>query len=104
MCAYMIDMIGVAITICISYLFFKYHFFLLAITTIYIFYSFFLFEFFLRLQDKDPFYDDYDSDFHIGSIKVWLKSLAYMIDMKEQLEITNFSGQEVGLVNVRFIS
>lgn len=44
--------------------------------------------------------DDYEAEFHIGSVKVWLKSLAYMIEMKEQLEITNFSGQEVGLLNV----
>ena len=54
----------------------------------------------LCLQEKDPFVDDYEAEFHIGSVKVWLKSLAYMIEMKEQLEITNFSGQEVGLLNV----
>lgn len=47
--------------------------------------------------------DDYEAEFHIGSVKVWLKSLAYMIEMKEQLEITNFSGQEVGLLNVSVI-
>ena len=45
--------------------------------------------------------EDYEADFHIGSVKVWIKSLAYMIELKEQLEITNFSGQAVGLLNVR---
>lgn len=53
--------------------------------------------------EKDPFVDDYEAEFHIGSVKVWLKSLAYMIELKEQLEITNFSGREVGLLNVEAI-
>ncbi|KAL8616438.1 hypothetical protein ACOMHN_041041 [Nucella lapillus] len=54
-------------------------------------------------SEKDPFVDDYEAEFHIGSVKIWLKSVAYMIEMKEQLDITNFSGQEVGLLNVEII-
>ncbi|XP_070175288.1 kinesin-like protein KIF28P isoform X2 [Littorina saxatilis] len=53
--------------------------------------------------EKDPFVDDYEAEFHIGSVKVWLKSLAYMIELREQLEITNFSGQAVGLLNIDII-
>nr|KAG5700037.1 hypothetical protein BaRGS_028274 [Batillaria attramentaria] len=53
--------------------------------------------------EKDPFVDDYESEFHIGSVKIWLKSLAYMIETKEQLEITNFSGQAVGLLNIEIL-
>lgn len=49
--------------------------------------------------DKDPFIDDPNADYHIGSVKLWLKSVAYMIEMKEQLEITDFKGNEVGLLN-----
>ncbi|XP_076455652.1 kinesin-like protein KIF28 isoform X2 [Babylonia areolata] len=53
--------------------------------------------------EKDPFVDDYQAEFHIGSVKVWIKSLAFMIEMKEQLEVTNFSGQAVGLLNVEIV-
>ncbi|PVD36027.1 hypothetical protein C0Q70_02997 [Pomacea canaliculata] len=53
--------------------------------------------------EKDPFLDDIEEEHHIGSAKLWLKPLSYMIETKEQLEIANFSGQEVGLLNVEAI-
>jgi len=30
-------------------------------------------------QDKDPFYDDPKADYHIGSVKMWLQSVSYMV-------------------------
>ncbi|ESO96408.1 hypothetical protein LOTGIDRAFT_115884, partial [Lottia gigantea] len=54
-------------------------------------------------KDRDPFAEDYDSEFHIGSVKIWLQSLSYLIDIKEQLDVTDFKGQEVGLLNVKVI-
>ncbi|XP_076437363.1 kinesin-like protein KIF28 [Babylonia areolata] len=53
--------------------------------------------------ERDPFVDDYEADYHIGSVKVWIKSLAYMIELREQLEVTNYGGQAVGLLNVEVI-
>lgn len=54
-------------------------------------------------QDKDPFEEDPNAETHIGSVKVWLKSLAYLIEIKEQLEVTDFKGQEVGLLNLELV-
>ncbi|KAI8767400.1 kinesin protein KIF28P [Biomphalaria glabrata] len=51
-------------------------------------------------KEKDPFDEDYSADFHIGSVKVWMQSLAYMIESKVQLDITDFRGAKVGLLNV----
>ncbi|KAK2143188.1 hypothetical protein LSH36_870g00010 [Paralvinella palmiformis] len=53
--------------------------------------------------ERDPFQEDFDAECHIGSVKVWLQSLAYMIELKEQLEITDFKGEEVGLLNVECV-
>ena len=41
-------------------------------------------------QEKDPFAEDPNAEVHIGSVKVWMESLAYHVEIKEQLEITNF--------------
>lgn len=30
-------------------------------------------------QDKDPFVDDINAEFHIGSVKIWLQSTSYMV-------------------------
>ncbi|WAR06090.1 KIF28-like protein [Mya arenaria] len=47
-------------------------------------------------QDKDPFYDDPKADFHIGSVKMWLQSVSYMIESQETLDVTDFKGTPVG--------
>ncbi|KAH3701132.1 hypothetical protein DPMN_076116 [Dreissena polymorpha] len=47
-------------------------------------------------QDKDPFYDDPKADFHIGSVKMWLQSISYMLESSETLDITDFKGSSVG--------
>ena len=36
-------------------------------------------------------------------MKVWLKSLGYLLEVREQLEITDFKGQDVGLLNVELL-
>ncbi|XP_064610663.1 kinesin-like protein KIF28 isoform X2 [Liolophura sinensis] len=54
-------------------------------------------------KEKDPFDEDLSAEFHIGSVKVWLQSLAFSIETKEQLEITDFKGTEVGLLNTEII-
>ncbi|XP_059144638.1 kinesin-like protein KIF28P isoform X3 [Physella acuta] len=54
-------------------------------------------------KEKDPFDEDYSADFHIGSVKVWMQSLSFMIESKVQLEITDYRGKNVGLLNVEVI-
>ncbi|KAK3595061.1 hypothetical protein CHS0354_043156 [Potamilus streckersoni] len=53
--------------------------------------------------ETDPFYEDYKVDFHVGSVKVWLKSLAFLIDSNEQLDITDYRGQEIGKLNIEML-
>ena len=50
------------------------------------------------LQDKDPFWDDPSTEQHIGSVHVYLQSLAYQIDVEETLQITDYRGQEQGIL------
>lgn len=45
------------------------------------------------LQDRDPFVEDPNVDMLVGTVKLWLQSLAYYIEMKEFLEITDFKGK-----------
>ena len=54
----------------------------------------------LSFQDRDPFTEDGNADVLIGNVQVYLQSLAYMIEMKEQLDIVDYKGQGVGHVNV----
>ena len=53
------------------------------------------------LQERDPFKEDYDAECHIGSVKVWLQSMAYRIELSDQLEITDF---KVGILGVSILS
>ena len=34
---------------------------------------------FCLCQEKDPFDEDYSTEFHIGSVKIWMQSMAYMV-------------------------
>ena len=43
-----------------------------------------------HFQERDPFNEDPNAEVLIGSVKVWLQSLAYNIEIQEQLEVTNF--------------
>lgn len=41
-----------------------------------------------------------DAEVPIGSVNVYLQSLAYMVELDEQLPITDFTGQERGQLSV----
>lgn len=43
-----------------------------------------------RSVATDPFADPPEAQIHIGSVKIWLQSLAYNIELKEQLEVTDY--------------
>ena len=42
-------------------------------------------------EDKDPFQEDVNTEVNIGSVQVFLQPVAYMVEMKEQLEITDLN-------------
>ncbi|KAH7951612.1 hypothetical protein HPB52_010915 [Rhipicephalus sanguineus] len=54
-------------------------------------------------EERDPFLEDPNTEVRIGTVQVYLQPLAYMVDLKEQLEIINFKGEEVGIINVEMI-
>lgn len=49
--------------------------------------------------EKDPFWDP-PEDFFLGSVYVYLQSLAYAIDIDETMSITNYQGLEEGVLQV----
>lgn len=54
-------------------------------------------------QDKDPFYDDPKADFHIGSVKVWLKSISFMLETIETFDIIDYKGTAVGKMSLAIV-
>ena len=48
----------------------------------------------LSLFSQDPFWDP-PADIFIGSVYVYLQSLAYQIDIDETMSITNYQGKRV---------
>ena len=80
-------------------------------------------------EDKDPFQEDVNTEVNIGtvqvssviiiiviiiiviiyivryliffSLQVFLQPIAYMVEMKEQLEVTDLKGNKIGIMNVR---
>ncbi|KAL1479247.1 hypothetical protein MTO96_052004, partial [Rhipicephalus appendiculatus] len=54
-------------------------------------------------EERDPFLEDPNTEVRIGTVQVYLQPLAYMVDLKEQLEIINFKGEEVGIINVEMV-
>ncbi len=52
------------------------------------------------LQDRDPFYESPDTEVLIGVVHVYLQSLAYMVEVDEQLPITDFKGNERGQLKI----
>ncbi|GIY76501.1 kinesin-like protein KIF28P [Caerostris darwini] len=50
--------------------------------------------------EMDPFLEDPDTEVRIGTVQVYLQPLSFMVELKEQLEIINYKGSEVGLINV----
>ena len=64
-------------------------------------YTFFLY---LSLQEKDPFWEPAgSSDVLIGSVHVYLQSLAYQIELQENLAITDYKGNDQGHLLVEII-
>ncbi|CAN8014787.1 unnamed protein product, partial [Ixodes persulcatus] len=54
-------------------------------------------------EERDPFLEDPYSEVRIGTVQVYLQPLAYMVELKEQLEIINFKGEDAGILNVEMI-
>ncbi|KAF8782896.1 Kinesin-like protein KIF28P like protein [Argiope bruennichi] len=50
--------------------------------------------------EMDPFLEDPDTEVRIGTVQVYLQPLSFMVELKEQLEIINYKGSEVGIINV----
>ncbi|GMS88701.1 hypothetical protein PENTCL1PPCAC_10876, partial [Pristionchus entomophagus] len=51
-------------------------------------------------KERDPFYEPPDSEVFIGSAVVFLQSLSFLIDSEEAFPIVDFSGNEMGQLNV----
>jgi len=51
-------------------------------------------------EDNDPFKEDVNTEVNIGSVQVFLQPIAYMVEMKEQLEVTDLKGNKIGLMNI----
>ena len=47
-----------------------------------------------------PGIDLHSTQVNIGSVQVFLQPVAYMVEMKEQLEITDLKGNKIGVMNV----
>ncbi|XP_047136420.1 kinesin-like protein KIF28P isoform X2 [Hydra vulgaris] len=54
-------------------------------------------------KEKDPFWEAPDADVLIGSVHLYLQSLAYKIELEETLAITDFKGNELGQLFVQII-
>lgn len=51
-------------------------------------------------KEKDPFWEDSNTDVLIGSVHLYLQSLAYKIELDETLAITDYKGNEQGNLQV----
>lgn len=57
-----------------------------------------------QLEDeKDPFTESRDVESLIGCVAVPMQSLGYVLDMREQLSITDYKGKEIGYLNVEVV-
>ncbi|XP_072032274.1 LOW QUALITY PROTEIN: kinesin-like protein KIF28P [Amphiura filiformis] len=54
-------------------------------------------------DEQDPFTEDADTEVQIGVVNCYLQSLAYLIESREQLEITDYRNKEVGLLSVEIV-
>ncbi|XP_078581839.1 kinesin-like protein KIF28 isoform X1 [Branchiostoma floridae x Branchiostoma japonicum] len=52
-------------------------------------------------DERDPFTEPPDHEEMIGALHIYLESIAYKIEAKEQLDLTNIKGIEVGKLNVK---
>ncbi|XP_078377646.1 kinesin-like protein KIF28 [Oculina patagonica] len=51
-------------------------------------------------EEKDPFWEPDDAEVFIGSVQVYLQSLAYLIEVEESLVITDHKGNEKGHLQI----
>ncbi|XP_078571290.1 kinesin-like protein KIF28 isoform X3 [Branchiostoma floridae x Branchiostoma japonicum] len=51
-------------------------------------------------KDKDPFWEPPDTEVLVGSVHVYLQSLAYLVELEENLAITDYRGAENGHLTV----
>lgn len=51
-------------------------------------------------EEKDPFQEDLNQEVEIGTAQVFLQPIAYMVEMKEQLEVVDLKGNKIGIMNV----
>lgn len=54
-------------------------------------------------DDQDPFTEAPDTEVQVGNVNCYLQSLAYLIESREQLEITDYRNKEVGLLAVEVV-
>ncbi|ELU00840.1 hypothetical protein CAPTEDRAFT_171489 [Capitella teleta] len=54
-----------------------------------------------RPKESDPFWEDPNAEVFLGSVHVYLQSLAYMVELEENLTITDYKGTEQGLLQVQ---
>ncbi len=55
------------------------------------------------IQDRDPFYDPPSSVELLGTVDVFLRSLAYLVELDEHLPIVDLCGQEQGQLAVALV-
>ncbi|UYV67471.1 hypothetical protein LAZ67_5000734 [Cordylochernes scorpioides] len=53
--------------------------------------------------ERDPFLEDPEISVKIGIAQVYLQPLAYRVEIKEQLEVVDIRGSQVGLINVEVV-
>jgi len=51
-------------------------------------------------KEEDAFWEDPDSEVLIGSVHVYIASLAYAVELEEKLQITDFRGQDSGMLEI----
>ncbi|XP_041460234.1 kinesin-like protein KIF28P isoform X3 [Lytechinus variegatus] len=54
-------------------------------------------------DEKDPFTEPLNTNVQIGVVNVYLQSIAYMIETKESLEISDYRGKQQGLLDVEIV-
>ncbi|XP_067143109.1 kinesin-like protein KIF28 [Centruroides vittatus] len=54
-------------------------------------------------DEQDPFTEDSEVEVMIGCVQVFLQPLAYRVEIKEQLEIIEYRGAEVGIMNIEIV-
>lgn len=54
-------------------------------------------------DEKDPFTESPDTEVFIGSSHVYLQSIAYLIETKESVIISDYQGQQQGLMDIEVV-